>query len=79
MWKLKKYAYVIVESGRIWQLVIYDWLYDIGIHQVSGLPQLFVQRNRSGRIQLALCKVADDILVTGSRKTIERFCDAISK
>ena len=26
VWKLKKHAYGLVESGRIWQLVIDEWL-----------------------------------------------------
>lgn len=51
--KLKKYAYCLVESGRIWQLLIDGWLSKVGIYQVPGLPHIFVQCNSCRRIQIA--------------------------
>lgn len=68
-----------MESGKICQFVIDGWLCEVFIYQVPGLPQLFVYQNSLSFIQLALCKVVDDILVTGSRQVIERFFNALSK
>lgn len=78
VWKLKKYAYGISESGRIWQLVVDGWLHSQKFEEIPGLPQLFILRDEKGRISMALCKVVDDILVVGSYDNITRFYESIS-
>lgn len=78
VWKLRKYAYGLSESGRIWQLVLEDWLSSQNIFEVHGLPQLFVRRHPDGSIALALAKVVDDLLLAGTASEITAFHTAIS-
>ena len=78
-WKLLKPAYRVVESGRVWQLAVGRWMSGQGIIEVPGLPQLFIERRPNGRILLAICKVVDDFLMTGSQKDIDEFHDSVLK
>ena len=50
-----------------------------GIIEVPGLPQLFIKRRPNGGILLAICKVVDDFLMTGSQKDIDEFRDSMLK
>lgn len=82
-WKPYEFAYGLVESAHILQLLMDEWLGEAGLYKVPVLPQLlseyeFIQSKSIGRIQLALCEVVDDILITGAQHIIERFCDTLS-
>lgn len=73
VWKLLKPAYGLVESGRLWQLVVEEWMSNQGVTEVHGLQQLFVKRNEDGRIVLVMAKVVDDFLISGDREAITAF------
>lgn len=53
----QKYAYGLVELDRIWNLVIDGWMCEICIHQVPFFPELFIHRNSSSIIHIALGNV----------------------
>lgn len=36
-WKLKNYTYKLVEFGRIWKLVVQDWMAFMSLFEVPGL------------------------------------------
>ena len=38
VWKLIKPAYDLVESGRLWQLCIEEWISEYGFKQIAGFP-----------------------------------------
>ena len=59
-------------SGRKWQRVIGNWLKDNEINEVPGMPQLFTKVGKDG-LELALVKVVDDFLISGSDEGIEKF------
>jgi Reverse transcriptase (RNA-dependent DNA polymerase) len=73
LWRLTRPAYGIVESGRLWQLAIEEWLTKQGFSHVNGLSQFFVLRSSDGQILLLLAKVVDDLLVAGSIPSIQDF------
>jgi hypothetical protein len=73
LWHLTRPAYGIVESGRLWQLAIEEWLTKQGFSHVNGLSQLFVLRSSDGHILLLLAKVVDDLLVAGSIHSMNDF------
>lgn len=79
LWKLLKPAYGLVESGRMWQLLIDQWLNNQKFEQIPGLPQLFVLRDSGGSVHMLIAKVVDDFLVASSRNQLEQFNNAISK
>lgn len=74
LWKLLKLPYGIVEAGRQWMLVVEDWLLSEAFFtRVFGISQLFVKRNRHGKIVLIMAKLTDDFLIAGMPKDIEEF------
>ena len=79
IWKLIKPAYGLVESGRLWQLCVEDWLFSYGFECIPGLPQLFVLRNEKKEIKLLVAKVVDDHLVAGNMEDIFSFHAAFAK
>ena len=80
VWKIVKPAYGLVESGRLWQLCIEQWLSDYGFDTIPGMPQLFLLRCDSSRkILLLLAKVVDDLLMAGVRPALSNFHGAISQ
>ena len=79
VWKLIKPAYGLVESGRLWQLCIEEWLSEYGFKQIAGFPQFFVLPSDGKIPGLFLVKVVDDILLAGETREIEKFSKAISK
>ena len=80
MWKLLKPAYGLVESGRLWQLCIEEWMNTYGFETIAGLLQLFIFRQASQQraVSLIAAKVVDDILLAGTSKELERFFASIS-
>ena len=79
VWKLIKPAYGLVESGRLWQLCIEEWLSEYGFKQIAGFPQFFVLPSDGKIPGLFLVKVVDEILLAGETREIEKFSKAISK
>lgn len=77
IWKLIKPAYGLVESGRLWQLCVEEWMLDYGFTTIPGLPQFFILR-REGRICLLVAKVVDDILIAGTDEASKLFYEDIS-
>jgi Reverse transcriptase (RNA-dependent DNA polymerase) len=73
LWRLTRPAYGLVESGRLWQLAIEEWLSDQSFTRIDGLPQLFLLRSKDGRILLILAKVVDDLLLTGTVPAMQEF------
>ena len=79
LWKLLKPAYGIAESGRLWQLQIEAWMSGQGIHQVVGLPQLFIKYGSHGLPVLIIAKVVDDLLIAGTKEEVHAFHESIEK
>jgi len=80
VWKIVKPAYGLVESGRLWQLCVEEWLQAYGFTTLPGLPQLFVLRHRkSNKLVLLVAKVVDDFLLSGTPAELDRFSIAIKK
>lgn len=77
VWQRKTYAYGLVESGRMWQLVLQDWIASMILLGVAALPQLFIQLDNESNITPEIAKVVDDFLIFGPRKTIEDFYAAM--
>lgn len=50
-----------------------------GLHRVSAVDQLLVERNDNGDITLLLAKVTDDLLMVGQKEEQEKFTDERSK
>jgi Reverse transcriptase (RNA-dependent DNA polymerase) len=73
LWRLTRPVYGIVESGRLWQLAIEEWLTKQGFSHVNGLSQLFVLRSSDGQILLLLAKVVDNLLVGGRIPSMQTF------
>lgn len=73
VWKLLKPAYGLVDSGRLWQLAIEEFLREQGLLPVSGIQQVFIQRAVDGEVLLLVAKVVDDMLLAGPRRVIEDF------
>ena len=57
LWKLEKPAYGLVDSGRIWQLCVEDWLLSYGLRQLPGLPQFFYIKKKMGKWSCSLSKL----------------------
>lgn len=70
--KLKNYAYGLVESGRIWKLVVQYWIVSRNLSDVPSMPQLFIERDEQSNVALEIEKVVDDFLI-GLRKNFEDF------
>lgn len=68
-----------MESGRIWQLTIEDFLYTLRLSTIPGLQQVFVKYDDNGNIILIVTKVVNDMLMAGSRMEIMRFHDKMTK
>lgn len=49
-----------------------------GLVAIPVLPRLFVQRNADQSIRLAMVKVVDGMLITGSQEDIAEFHNNIS-
>ena len=80
VWKLLKPAYGLVETGRLWQLCMGEWMTAYGFETIPGLPQLFILRQTSQRttVTLIAAKFVDDILLAGTSQELRRFSAAIS-
>ena len=74
-----KPAYGLVESGRLWQLCVEEWLTDYGFVTIPGFPPFFVLPSNGDKPALFIAKVVDDILIAGDIPEIERFSTAIAK
>lgn len=70
VWKLLRPAYVLVESGRIWQLAIEKCFREGDIVEFPDLPQLFIMRRHDGRILLTIAQVVDDVLIVWNNSDI---------
>lgn len=80
LWLLTLLPYGITEAGRQWQKVIEEWLLeDEGFERVFGVSQLFVKRNKMGKIIIIIAKVTDDLLMGGSPSEIQNFATEIKK
>ena len=80
LWKLTKLLYGIVEAGRKWQKTIEDWMLDTGkLERVFGIGQMFVKRNRHGRICLLVAKVTDDFIIGGLVDEIGTFIQSMKQ
>ena len=80
LWKLKKPAYSLVESGRLWQLTIEPWMIDeYKLKPVPGLPQIFFKRDLEQIPCLVIAKVVDDLLIAGKAIEIKQFKECISR
>lgn len=76
LWRLTKLPYGIVEAGRQWQKTIERWMMsEGGLETVFGLSQLFVQRDKDGKIKLLVAKVTDDFLIGGLRPDVTSFIE----
>ena len=54
-------------------------MFSHGLLQVPGLQQLFIRRDKEGCVDLAIAKVVDDFLISGTNAAIHSFHDAISE
>lgn len=79
VWKLLVPAYCLVDSGRLWQLAVEEWMEDNGVYQVHGMPQIFVERRLDGSIVLVIAKVVEDFLIAGLPESLRSFHDVISR
>ena len=80
VWKLLVPPYGLVESGRLWQLAVEDWMEEcFGVEQVPGMPQLFLIRGVRGDVELIIAKIVDDFLLAVNNSAIHKFHDEISK
>ena len=72
VWKLLKPAYGLVQSGRLWQLCIEEWMTTYGFKTIPGLPQLFTLRQASQKkkVSLIAAKVLDDVLLASTSKEL---------
>ena len=72
-------AYGLVESGRLWQLAVEQWLFStFRVESVPGLVQLFVLRDDMNEIKLLMAKVVDDFLLAGHHDAISELHKTIS-
>ena len=75
VWKLLKPAYGLVESERLRQLCIEEWMTAYGFETGAGLTQIFFLRQASQQTTVTLfaAKVVNDILLAGTSKDLRRF------
>lgn len=78
VFRLKKPAYGLVESGRLWQLAIQKWLQETGFSKLLGFLQIFVLYDSCGLPKMILAKVVDDILVAGSLLDMHAFFEKMT-
>ena len=78
--EINKLPYGIVEAGRQWQKTIEDWMLEAGkLERVFGIGQMFVKRNRHGRICLLVAKVTDDFIIGGLVDEIGTFIQSMKQ
>lgn len=77
VWKPFVPAYGLVETGRLRQRAIEDWMFGSGLKCVFGMPQSFLERNSSLYLLLIVTKVVDHFLLTGNPHIMQNFHDAL--
>lgn len=84
--RLTKLPYGIIKAGRQSAIVFENWLIsETKMRRVSGIDQLFLRPGDDGCIHIVMEKVTDEILMVGSRATLDGFvtrlgqCFRISK
>ena len=80
LWKLLKLPYGIFEAGRQWQKTVETWMFnEASLERVLGVSQLFVKRDKYGRVVLLVAKVTDDFLLGGSIDNMKAFLDNLKQ
>lgn len=72
IWEIVNLAYGLVDSGRLGQLSVEEWLTNYGFKTTPGLPKLFILW-REEKISILVSKVVDDFLLAGDKESIASF------
>ena len=78
-WKLKKAIYGLKQSGAKWNEKLNNYLISIGYKRLVSEPCLYVKHNKEGKIISLLAIYVDDILISGTKKIIEKVKLLIKK
>lgn len=80
IWRLRNIPYEITETGRLWALVMGDWIAKkAGMYTVPGVPQMFMKQKGDGSIRLMIFKVKNECLLGGELETVTDFIRRIKK
>ncbi len=74
LWLLLTAVYGLINSNAKWQVQSDELMCQLGLVQLTLIPQLFIKLD-NGRLTMIAAKVVDDIILTGEESVTSKFID----